>query len=435
MAAEPNWHKQVAIGTWILIVLTSILIILGIITFFHPPDPAHPMSLDFLSRDISISPWFALVIALVLVGGTAESVRRRSLRSTQLNVAATKKLIEGQRDQYELQLSQLQDQNKNLQTNGRTLAGVNDILEMQKSALMKKNESLHGELTALKVTLKNVEEARDMRAKETAAWPKQYDDCDKDRAILRAERDRLSKELDDLKVAYGQRIIEQSELRQLMRVPPLIPQPVEGNTTIKADLSVIRKPFEWNPSVKSTTIRWPDGVYIQIEFYTSDTYGLVVYVANCSVFDIPAFALHVAEAASWSESNHDFLPSRNINELVYQGSSLEAMQRTERGKWLVRVLQDGLSCRLAVGSSNASLKWQNDEPNPVQIWRLKLMMTLYKTGAPHLTQPQTLEPIYLVIRWNETEKNIAMIGPQNERRDLESVSLRHDVIGDVAQEK
>jgi hypothetical protein len=58
--AEPNWHKQVAIGAWIFIGLTAILIALAVLSYVHPADPAHPMSLDFLSHSITVSPWLAV---------------------------------------------------------------------------------------------------------------------------------------------------------------------------------------------------------------------------------------------------------------------------------------------------------------------------------------------------------------------------------------
>src|ERR1019366_6706825 len=61
--AEPNWHKQVAIGTWILLAVT---IGLGILQYLRPPDPAHPMKFDFLTQSLSIPPWL-LVIAPVAI--------------------------------------------------------------------------------------------------------------------------------------------------------------------------------------------------------------------------------------------------------------------------------------------------------------------------------------------------------------------------------
>lgn len=68
MAKETNWHKHVAIGTYIIIFLTLILIGLAILTFVRPPDPAHPMSFDFLSLAITIPLWLIGFVVLALVG-------------------------------------------------------------------------------------------------------------------------------------------------------------------------------------------------------------------------------------------------------------------------------------------------------------------------------------------------------------------------------
>jgi hypothetical protein len=57
VAKETNWHKHVAIGTYILIALTLVLIAFAVLTFVRPPDPQHPMSLDFITRSVTLSPW------------------------------------------------------------------------------------------------------------------------------------------------------------------------------------------------------------------------------------------------------------------------------------------------------------------------------------------------------------------------------------------
>ena len=69
MAKETNWHKHVAIGTYILIGL-------AILTFVHPPDPAHPISIDFLSKSIVLPPWLALLIIAAVVAATVWQTKR-----------------------------------------------------------------------------------------------------------------------------------------------------------------------------------------------------------------------------------------------------------------------------------------------------------------------------------------------------------------------
>lgn len=74
MAKEPNWHKQIAIGTWILLGVT---LVLGLLQYLRPPDPAHPMEFDFLSKPLQLSPWFLFLIMLVVIIGTAAITTRR----------------------------------------------------------------------------------------------------------------------------------------------------------------------------------------------------------------------------------------------------------------------------------------------------------------------------------------------------------------------
>ncbi len=78
---ERNWHKHVAIGTYVLVLLTGILIALGILTFLHPPDPQHPMSINLTS--LSIPAWLGAAVILVSILGTTALIRwndRRSVR-------------------------------------------------------------------------------------------------------------------------------------------------------------------------------------------------------------------------------------------------------------------------------------------------------------------------------------------------------------------
>ena len=108
--AGTNWHKHVAIGSYILIVLTIVLIVLGILTFTHPPDPAHPMSLDLLSKSLTISPWMALTVGLGLVAITTFIVRRRIYGSLPIASLVT------ENDQLKKQIADLYSQNAALRS-------------------------------------------------------------------------------------------------------------------------------------------------------------------------------------------------------------------------------------------------------------------------------------------------------------------------------
>src|ERR1039458_7533397 len=101
--AEPNWHKQVAIGTWTLAALTAILVLIGVLAFVHPPDPAHPMSLDFLSKAIAVQPWLAGVIILLAIWGTRAFLRWRDDRSAPIAPIVTNAAADLENDRVKKQ--------------------------------------------------------------------------------------------------------------------------------------------------------------------------------------------------------------------------------------------------------------------------------------------------------------------------------------------
>jgi hypothetical protein len=73
MANGPDWGKRGVIAAWVLGIST---IALAILAYVKPPDPAHPMKLDFLSQSIAITPWFAALIVLVIIAATVIITRK-----------------------------------------------------------------------------------------------------------------------------------------------------------------------------------------------------------------------------------------------------------------------------------------------------------------------------------------------------------------------
>src|SRR5438034_465715 len=87
MAKDTNWHKHVAIGTYVILGLTLILVILAVLTFVYPPDPAHPMSFDFLSKSIVLPPWLALTFGIGIAVLAGAFMRWRVTRAFQADTA------------------------------------------------------------------------------------------------------------------------------------------------------------------------------------------------------------------------------------------------------------------------------------------------------------------------------------------------------------
>lgn len=73
MKTSPDWSKYGAIATYAALVVA---IILWFVDHIWPVDPAHPMSLDFLSKSIVISPWLAALALVVAIAATARITYR-----------------------------------------------------------------------------------------------------------------------------------------------------------------------------------------------------------------------------------------------------------------------------------------------------------------------------------------------------------------------
>jgi hypothetical protein len=70
VAKEKNWHKHVAIGTYVLIGLN---VVITALQYVRPPDPNHPVTLDFLSKSLTLTPalLFPLLVLVAAVAVTA----------------------------------------------------------------------------------------------------------------------------------------------------------------------------------------------------------------------------------------------------------------------------------------------------------------------------------------------------------------------------
>ena len=64
MSKEPNWGKIGVITAWAIGVPT---VGLTALSYLRPPDPAHPASLDFLSKTLTINIWLSIGIVSGLI--------------------------------------------------------------------------------------------------------------------------------------------------------------------------------------------------------------------------------------------------------------------------------------------------------------------------------------------------------------------------------
>jgi hypothetical protein len=307
MAQEPNWHKHVAIGTYILIALTVILILLAVLTFVHPPDPAHPVSFDFLSKSIVLPPWLALLIIALVISLTTLVVRRRTIPAS------------------------------------------------------------------------------------PPPTPISFVD-------YKAENDALRRRLD----------VTDSQARH-MAGPKAEEPPKQSQSDARPNAF---HPSAWDSECKKLILKSPEGLSLEIDWYQTDTYGLLAYVCNNTADELASYRLEVAEAESWSQTHQKFLPNVLPNRPpILSGKNLKAIHKTDGGKWLLRAFQDGLSTKLTIGANNDqknTLTWQTGEPTSIEIWRLTLAVSYDREVSPQRSNQHGLPPKYLLVRWDSIAKTIWM---------------------------
>lgn len=80
METGPDWGKHGTIATYVGIAV-AIVLVLG--QEIWPPDPAHPMAFDFLSKSLLVPPWLAVLALVVVTALTAAIVGRMMKRRIQ----------------------------------------------------------------------------------------------------------------------------------------------------------------------------------------------------------------------------------------------------------------------------------------------------------------------------------------------------------------
>jgi hypothetical protein len=64
VSKEPDWAKQGVIAAWAIGVP---LVILAVVSYLFPADPAHPIGLTFLTRPATIPAWLIGVAGAVII--------------------------------------------------------------------------------------------------------------------------------------------------------------------------------------------------------------------------------------------------------------------------------------------------------------------------------------------------------------------------------
>jgi uncharacterized coiled-coil protein SlyX len=395
MAKETNWHKHVAIGTYILIGLTVVLIAFAVLTFVRPPDPEHPMSMDFMTRSVTLSPWIIGAGVIGLVAITRWIVRKRTMAivinrkpnygtgiggvsrgtstpSPRLEIEERdKKIAQLETDISALHADRRTRRITNLETENATLnaniAGLQD--ELATAQLVQQGHEAH--IAGLTDTLRSLEEEKNKAIHENA---------------------RILRNMDGL--------IDGFVGSDLLRV--------KGNAG---------DPFHFNPECEQIILQWPELIGVQIDAYKNETgFGFVLYMMNSSDDYLAQYTIEIAEANAWSVHFQKFLPNLEVKrDMIIKDGNLRPLSMQEKGQWLVRVQHGG--DQLVLGG-NQKLQWSNNDPTSVEIWRLSLGVAYYPGQKPPIAYGQTLKGVstkFILVRWDRTERSLQIaewIDPQ-----------------------
>ena len=134
---------------------------------------------------------------------------------------------------------------------------------------------------------------------------------------------------------------------------------------------------------------------------------------------IESYQVEVAEANSWSQKHQQFLAFAGFNrKAAVRGGKLEP-QSKHNGQWLIRVVGKEGSQSLTVSNDDSTpLRWPNDDPTDVEVWRLTLVTSC--SDAPDFRGGKVvaMPPCYLVVRWDKKYSTL-LIAPGNKSVEQE----------------
>ena len=142
--------------------------------------------------------------------------------------------------------------------------------------------------------------------------------------------------------------------------------------------------FAFDPKLDRVRLNSGEIIALELVRSTSGTLGFTVSPVNTTPKIIESYQVEVAEANSWSEKYRQFLACTGFNrKAAVRGGKLEP-QSKHNGQWLIRVVgKEGNQSLTVYNDDSTPLRWPNDDPTDVEIWRL--------TSWPPAAMPRTFE--------------------------------------------
>ena len=341
MPSEPDWGKW---GTIATLLVGFPMLALGILSYVRPPDPNHPMKLDFLTQTVQISVWLALTVILLVSILSAIVSRRLSpgivAMKAQLD-AVLGKLKEEQKLGEQYRLRQQRDQ-REIANRDDQIAGI---------------ERAGAECELLK---------------------KQITDLQNRNATLRAQLETANRE------------------------------PIKQSALFYGGGLPIEKLPEFDLSAERLVLAWPEEFQVRIwRHQDHGTQGLLFEIANLRTTWIGSYTLEIAEATSWDERHAQFRESRYFTPFqVAHGKEIGPAQTTG-GQWFLRI-KDGTIVLGNSQAPELNWPSEDASTVQVWRLALSLCVDEHHKPNNNLNMLKRLSPVMLLIRWDKSADGIAM---------------------------
>lgn len=215
---------------------------------------------------------------------------------------------------------------------------------------------------------------------------------------LENDHNELKKSLFESQQSLRRCTDERDSLQSQLETPKIDPKPVSG-----AD------GFAFDPNLDRFRLNSSEGIALELAKSTSGMLGFTIAPVNTTAKMIESYQVGVTEANSWSAKHKQFLPCTGFNRKPAVRGGKLVPQTKHNGQWLIRVVgKEGEQSLTVYNDDSTPLRWPNDDPTDVQIWRLTIATA--SSDAPDFRggKVAAMPPSYVVVRWDKKFSTLLM---------------------------
>lgn len=438
---QSDWGKSGAIAGWCAI---AVVVIITVLAYIRPPDPAHPVKLDFLYSEISLSipRW---IFFLIVVGVVAAAVKVYKLATRPPVVLEpiqplpltplSPEYLKIENDNNELK-KRLFEAQQGLQRSTEENASLRLQLESPKIVISIKGfevvEETQNHRVLIRVILKIYNEHRIATRLQSIGLSV------RGTPTGRIEHSGVPATVPRETVTYGfpidthvdfliDHVDGQSIVKSYFTVAArdgadqsieTEPQRIDRFTTqVAAELPKVEpKPnsqnhkFPFDPNLNSFRLNSGESIALELGKSTSGMLGFTVGPVNTTAEMIESYQVEVSEANSWSEKHQQFLDCIGFNRKPAVRGSKLAPQSKHNGQWLIRVVGKlGQESLTVYNDDTTPLRWPNDDPTDIEIWRLTLATTSSDALDFRVGNVVAMPQCCVLVRWDKKHSTLLAI--------------------------